>query len=171
MRALIVYESMFGNTKAIAEAVAAGLGRDVDVELVEVGAAPTRPSTEVDLLVVGAPTHAFGMSRASTRADAASKSDEPLVSTGIGVREWIEQLPRAEWATRAATFDTRVAHPHVPGSAARGALKRLRRLGFRGAGRATSFYVDGTTGPLVAGELDRAKAWGHGLAVESGLAA
>lgn len=64
---------MFGNTRAVAEAVAQGLGSAMTVELVEVSAAPLE-SQDVDLLVVGGPTHAFGMSRPTTRSDAAGRT-------------------------------------------------------------------------------------------------
>jgi hypothetical protein len=60
----------------------------------------------------------------------------------------------------AASFDTRIASPRVPGSAARAAQKRLKKLGFRTAMPAESFYVNGTPGPLVDGELERARRWG-----------
>ena len=70
MKALIVYESMFGNTEQIARAVAAGLEESVDVQVAEVTAAPTEPDPDVALIVAGGPTHAFSMSRANTRADA-----------------------------------------------------------------------------------------------------
>lgn len=163
MRALVVYESMFGNTKAVAAAIAAGLSSHASVDHVEVGAAPRQPDVRLDLLVVGGPTHAFGMSRPGTRADAATKRDAALVSPGIGVREWIDGLAPATAVTAVATFDTRVAKPRVPGSAARAALRRLRKLGFRVAAKPASFYVDGTEGPLVEGELDRAWAWGVDL--------
>jgi flavodoxin len=59
-RALVVYESMFGNTEAIAHAIAEGLSPHLSVELVEVSAAPIT-LRDVDLLVTGAPTHAFGL--------------------------------------------------------------------------------------------------------------
>jgi flavorubredoxin len=163
MRALVVYESMFGNTRTVAAAIAEGLSGHVRTDLVEVGAAPREPDVRVDLLVVGGPTHAFGMSRPGTRADAAAKTAAPIVSSGIGMREWIEQLPPATQATAVATFDTRVRRPRVPGSAARAALKQLRRNGFRIAVPAVTFWVDGTTGPLVDGEVERARAWGDAL--------
>ncbi|HEX6236158.1 MAG TPA: flavodoxin family protein [Acidimicrobiales bacterium] len=170
MRALVVYESMYGNTQAVAEAVADGLrhGTDIDtVEAVEVGAAPRDVERDVDLLVVGAPTHAFSLSRPNSRADAAKRSDRPLVSTGIGIREWIAGLPRTTAAGGVATFDTRLRRPRLPGSAARAALRRMRRLGWRPAARAASFWVEGTTGPLSDGELERARRWGTELAAKT----
>jgi hypothetical protein len=164
MRALVVFESMFGNTQVIAKAIAEGLSSSMSVDLVEVGAAPRRVVGNVDLLVVGGPTHAFGLSREQTRQSAADQAEEALVSKGIGLREWLADLEGGSAEIGAATFDTRINKPRVPGSAARGAEKRLRRLGLRIAAPAESFYVDGTTGPLVDGEAERARSWGEALA-------
>src|SRR5687767_14509631 len=63
MRALVVYESMFGNTSAVATAIATGLSTRMGVDLVEVAAAPAALDAGVDLVVAGGPTHAFSMSR------------------------------------------------------------------------------------------------------------
>jgi hypothetical protein len=170
MRTLIVYESMFGNTAEVAQAVARGLAArgDVEVEVRAVGIAPERVGDDVDLLVVGAPTHAFGLSRPSTRADAAGRGATVEPGPDGGVREWLDrQRPVTGRLHRplAATFDTRVHRPLLPGSAARAAGRRLRRLGYRVAARPTSFWVRGTAGPLRSGELDRAEEWGAELAL------
>ncbi|MFF4615523.1 flavodoxin family protein [Nonomuraea jabiensis] len=164
MDALVVYESMYGNTKQIAEAVAEGLASRVRAEVVEVGSAPDQVRPEVGLLVVGGPTHAFSMSRASTRQSAAQQATQPLISTGNGVREWLATLRTSSAALGSAAFDTRVAKPRMPGSAARGIAKRLRRLGIGAVAPAQSFYVTGGQGPLVEGELERARQWGENLA-------
>lgn len=169
MRALVVYESLFGNTEAVARAVAAGLASSPHVgavDVVEVHDAPTRIPAGVGLVVVGGPTHAFGLTRASTRADAVRRSTTaaPARATTVGLREWLDRLaPAADRLAVAATFDTRVHRPRVPGSAARAALRRLRRLGFAPASRPKTFWVDGVAGPLKAGEIDRARAWGGRL--------
>jgi len=162
MRALVVFESMFGNTETIARAVADGLAAHLGVEVVEVGVAPTLIGDDVDLLVVGGPTHAFGLSRPQTRRSAAEQAERGVISAGIGLREWLGAL-RCRSTVAAATFDTRVRTPHLPGSAARGAQKRLRRLGLRSAAEAESFFVLGTPGPLMAGEVERARRWGDRL--------
>ncbi|HEU5111379.1 MAG TPA: flavodoxin, partial [Micromonosporaceae bacterium] len=131
MNALVVYESMFGNTRLIAEAVVDGLAAaHLTVTSVEVAAAPSFVPGDVGLLVVGGPTHAFGMSRPGTRRSAADQADQPLVSTGSGVREWLAALPRGRAGLAAAAFDTRINKPRLPGSAARAVRRRLRRLGF-----------------------------------------
>ena len=165
MRVVVVFESMFGNTREIAEAVGRGLAGDGPVEVHEVGEVHLLPD-DMDLLVVGAPTHAFSMSKPATRADAATKPHEgPLVSTGIGLREWIAALPAPAHPVRVATFDTRVRHPRLPGSAAKAAAKALRARGYTLAADPETFDVHGMTGPLYPGETDRATAWGAALAV------
>jgi hypothetical protein len=163
MRALVVYESMFGNTETVARAVAEGLSSALVTEVVEVSKAPRLVGG--DLLVVGGPTHALGMSRPKTRADALTQSGGTLASPGDGIREWLGAL--APGYGKAAAFDTKVAHPRVPGSAAHAAARRLHRLGFTLVGKPHTFYVGGTKGPLADGETDRARAWGRGLAEQA----
>src|SRR5688500_18719952 len=116
MKALVVYESMFGNTETVARALADGLASRMEGDVGEVGAAPGAVRGDVALLVTGGPTHAFGLSRESTRKAAADQSQGALVSRGIGLREWLDALAPGS-AVPAATFDTRVRHPRVPGSA------------------------------------------------------
>jgi hypothetical protein len=165
MRALVVYESMFGNTEAVARQVAEGLSARMLVDVVEVSSAPIRLSEEVTLLVVGGPTHAFGMSRPKTRADAAGQAKTPLVSAGRGIREWLDEVTGSA-AVSAAAFDTRVNKPRVPGSAAKAAQRRLRRKGFSTPEKPQTFYVHGTSGPLVDGETARARLWGETLSAQ-----
>jgi hypothetical protein len=163
MQALVVFESMFGNTQRIAEAVAEGLSTAMGVDAVEVGAAPTEMAG-VELLVVGGPTQAFGMSRAGTRQAAAKQADPRLVSLGRGLREWLDAIRGGGANVAAAAFDTRFDKPRwLTGSAARAAEKRLCRLGFRIVVPSASFFVTGTKGPLSDGELERARRWGEKL--------
>ena len=164
MRALVVYESSFGNTGTIAETVWRGLTDHVaDAALMRVDAAPTRLPSTVELLVVGAPTQAFGMSRPSTRADAQAKAGAPATGPTTGVREWLHMLDAPHRPVYAATFDTRIHSPHVPGSAAAGAWHLLAKAGFEITAEAESFWVTGIKGPLRVGEVDRAYEWGVSL--------
>ncbi len=163
MRALVVFESMFGNTQQIAHAIAAGLSPHVQVDVVEVAAARDI-DPGLDLLVVGAPTHAFGLSRPSTREGALKQAPNGIVSRGDGLREWLTELDEDVPAVPAATFDTRLDKPTwLTGSAAHSAERRLRRRGHRIVAPAESFFVEETPGPLRAGEVDRARAWGERL--------
>jgi flavodoxin len=161
MRALVVFESMFGNTREVAYAVATGLEKWIPVDVAEVGSAPTILGDEISLPIVGGPTHAFGMSRESTRSDAATKGTGPLVSMGEGIREWLSKIGHPRGELLAATFDTKINKSWLPGSAAKAAHKRLRGLRFRMVLPPESFLVTDTTGPLVDGELARAEAWGE----------
>lgn len=166
MGALVVYESMFGSTRAVAEAIAAGLeGAGTEVRTVEVGAADAQVPDDVSLLVVGGPTHAFGMSRASTREDSRKHAaDGTVVSPGIGVRDWLGGLDLAGRDILVAAFGTKVRKPNLPGSAAKGIDKELRRHGGRPVTPARDFGVIGYADGLVEGELDAARAWGTSLA-------
>ena len=165
MNVLIVHESLFGNTREVAAAIAEGLrqGRAPDadaVRLVPVDSAPTTLDDGVDLLLVGGPTHAFSMTRPNTREDARSKG---AAAAREGVREWIEAVtPRR--GLPVVTFDTRIHVKMLPGSAAAAAAKALRHRGFDRAERGETFWVQDTAGPVVEGELDRARAWGAELA-------
>lgn len=165
MRALVVYESMFGNTEHVARAIGDGLAASMEVEVVDVGHAPTPPPQPVDLVVVGGPTHGFSMSRERTRDDAVSQGG---TDTGpeVGIRDWLDRLPPGPHTELVATFDTRVDKVrHLPGSAAKAAAKAARKHGYRTATKPESFWVGGTEGPLLDGELERARSWGERLAV------
>jgi hypothetical protein len=163
-RALVVFESMFGNTERVARAVAEGLAEHSDVDLVRAGPG-VMPRDDVDLVVVGGPTHAFGMSRPSTRVSAGQQGAGESAAAGTGLREWLDTLPGPMGHQPAtATFDTRIRKPGVPGSAARSAARRLRHAGLPVVVPPMSFWVRGTGGPLLPGEEDRARSWGRELA-------
>ncbi|BDE60778.1 hypothetical protein GS433_04270 [Rhodococcus hoagii] len=160
MRTLIVVESVWGNTQQIGAAVAARLATTGDVDLVAAADAPGE--VDADLLVVGAPTHAFGLPSAKTRAGAVQQQGAPA-QPDRGLREWIAALPRPTRSIAVATFDTKVDKPRLPGSAAKKAMKRLIALGYVPVERPETFRVHGYTGPLVDGETDRAGAWAEQL--------
>jgi hypothetical protein len=160
MRAIVVYESLFGNTRAVAEAIGEGLQSQLSVEVVPVAAVP-KVGEDVDLVVVGGPTHAFGLSRESTRRDAAQRGGH-YPDGAVGLREWLAALDGR--GRRAAAFDTRVDHPRLPGTAGSRARKLLRAGGFDVVAPPEHFLVRGTSGPLVDGELRRASDWGRSLA-------
>lgn len=171
MKAVVIFESMYGNTRAVAEAVAEGLlaAGDVQVTVLPVSEAGAETSTEIisdaDLLVVGGPTHMHGMSRPSSRhaaQEAAVKPDSGLVvdpaADGPGVREWLAHLEHLGGLS--AAFDTRLdAPPIFTGSAAARIARELRRSGLTAIARPESFLVTKKT-QLCAGETARAREWG-----------
>lgn len=163
MKALVVYESMFGNTARVAAAIADGLRVSMEVELCEVRDASPSLADDIGLIVAGGPTHAFSMSRPRTRADAAARRARRNGASS-GLREWINSLPNGHHRQSLATFDSRVVKVrHLPGSAAKSAAKVGRKHGYTLLGSPTSFYVNDVEGPLLDGELDRATKWGHTL--------
>jgi len=168
MKAVIVYESLFGNTERVAHEIADALAQDGNRAVVaDVRGVGPDDLAGSDLLVVGAPTHAFSLSRPSTREDAVRQGADPA-RAAFGVREWLENLqaafPVATERPQVAVFDTRVEKVRrLPGSAAKRAAKSLRSLGFPVLDRPTSFYVADVQGPVAAGESDRAHAWGTHL--------
>jgi hypothetical protein len=169
MRAVIVYESMFGSTRAVAEAVAQGIAECADVSVLGVAEADPSVLDGADLLVVGAPTHVHGMSRPSTRKAAREQADkpgsrvvlEPGADSGPGVREWLASLGRLHLA--GAAFDTRLKGPAViTGRASKAIRRSLSHHGVQVVAHPESFRVD-TSGELLAGETARARAWGARL--------
>jgi hypothetical protein len=104
------------------------------------------------------------MTRASTRRSAAEQAGGGAQAAETGLREWLAALPGAPTGVRAAAFDTRMDRPRLPGSAAAGAARELRHLGYDLVARPETFRVMGTQGPLREGELDRARLWGADVA-------
>lgn len=168
MKFVVVYESMFGNTKTIAEAIAEGLHEAGEVTLGSVDDLSPEAVGGAGLLVAGGPTHGHGMARPDARqtlANDASYAKYGRVLAGKeSLRGWLERLRAGRAA--AAAFDTRFAKPRwLTGSAATKIAQRLRAKGYKLAGT-ESFFVQTTGGPLAEGERDRAAAWGRELAAD-----
>lgn len=160
MRALVVYESMYGNTAAVAERIRDGLAESWEVDLCGVDEHPPLDLSQYGLVVVGGPTHAFGMSTAPSREEAV-KNAAASTASRIGVREWLPRLAGA-YDGQIAVFDTRMGR--YAGSAAKAITRYLRRAGRRPLAR-RSFRVAGQRGPLREGEAYQARTWGSELAV------
>jgi hypothetical protein len=160
MRACVVYESLWGNTAAIAAAIAEGIGPGAV-------ALPTDEATadrvvDADLIVAGAPVMAFrlptdGMRTKAAQAAAAPRPGDVAHPT---MRTWLAAMPGG-WALTAA-FETRFRWS--PGGSI-GAIERaLKTKGYCKLAPGAKFLVTGTYGPLREGELERARAWGRALA-------
>jgi hypothetical protein len=169
MRAVIVFESMFGNTHGVADAVGRGLAPVLEVVVVSLAEAGRERLGGADLLVVGGPTHFHGMSRPRTRRWAASIAQKPgndLVldpaAQGAGVREWLASLGDGD--RMVAAFDTRFSGPAVlRGRASKAISRKLRGRGFEVVAEPESFFVD-LKNHLEPGEEARAQEWGRRLA-------
>ena len=169
MRAVIVYESMFGNTHAIADAVGKGLEPMLEVVVVPLAEAGRERLGDADLLVVGGPTHFHGMSRPSSRKWAAGIAQKPgndLVldrdAEGPGVRDWLASLGHGR--IKVAAFDTRFnGLAGFTGRASKAITRKLQKHGFEVVAKPESFLVD-SKHHLEAGEETRAQEWGKRLA-------
>lgn len=168
LNALVIYESFFGNTASIARAIASGLRlEDVSTTILGVADVEQVELDDYDLLVAGGPTHAFALSRPSTREDAIARGGDSGCATE-GLREWLSALPVRAGNCLAATFDTRVSKVrHLPMSAGRSAAHILRQRGFTLVARPAGFVVQDIEGPLEPREMERAILWGRSVARET----
>jgi hypothetical protein len=165
MRALVVYESMYGNTRAVAASIAAGLRATHEVTLVPVNRATTELVAGAGLIVAGCPTHLHGMPTAGSRRTAAETARKPGSglnldpdADGPGLHAWLDGL--AAQNVLAASFDTRVSGIAVlTGRASRSIARLLGRRGARLLVPPESFLVS-KEGALLEGETARARAWG-----------
>jgi hypothetical protein len=169
MRAVVVYESMYGNTHQVANAIGAGLKSSFEVSVVPVSQASAAVLADTDLVVVGGPTHVHGMSRASTRKAAFEAADKPASplkvepdAPGPGLRDWLDSLGR--YHVKAAAFDTRLHGPAaLTGRASKGVFRLLRAHGFDLVAQPESFLVT-KQDRLEPDEITRAHGWGAKLA-------
>jgi hypothetical protein len=169
MRAVVVYESMYGNTHLVADAIGAGLETAFDVWVVPVSRADPAVLDGAALVVVGGPTHVHGMSRASTRKAAVEAADKPASplklepdAAGPGLRDWFASL--GHYPVKAAAFDTRIHAPAAfTGRASKGVARLLHAHGFDVIAEPESFLVT-KQDRLEPDETTRAREWGSKLA-------
>jgi flavodoxin len=155
MNALVLYDSRYGNTERIAEVIALALQEKLPTRLASIAdvADCTETMRDIDLLVIGGPTHRHGMS-------------DPLKGALSCLGE------RALDGMRVATFDTRVHGARiVTGSAAVRLGGLLRRRGAWLVVPPASFLVEGTAGPLGHGELEHARSWAREVLQAVGIPA
>ncbi|WP_043447012.1 flavodoxin family protein [Arthrobacter sp. L77] len=164
MDTLVVYESMFGNTRMIAEAVADALRSTGDVTVATAAEAPVQLSG-YGLVVVGAPTHAHTLPQPSSRQEAAAWADDPdrdltLEADAMepGIREWLDLMTLSAAEPRFAAFSTRADIPRIfAGDATASIRRRLHRRDLA-LDAHEDFLVDHDS-HLLRGEQQRARDW------------
>ena len=152
MKAMVVYDSQFGNTATVAHSIGEALGAQGDVTVAKVGDVRPEQLSGVGLLVVGSPTQKFSPTGAT--------------------KDFLQSIPRgALEGVKVAAFDTRITPEEIEkvgilaffvrifGYAAEPIASRLQKKGGDLAGPPQWFYVGGTEGPLLEGELQRAADW------------
>jgi len=166
MKALVVYESMYGNTATIGEAITASLrAQGLEVTSGPISKIEPAQAREVDLLVAGGPTHVHGMSSTKSRKTAVDDADNtyPEPTGAPGLRTWLKELSPGG-GRLAAAFDTRIDKSILlTGSAAKGIARRLQGNGFRLVLEPECFLVS-TDNRLIDGETEHATAWGIRIA-------
>ncbi len=161
MKAVVVYESLWGNTAAIAKAIADGIGSETKAMTTDQATATAIAG--VDLLVVGSPLIAFSLPTEKMHENIERQEGEGAHPPDLShppVRSWLGSLPKGQG--RAAAFETRIWWS--PGSAAKAISKKLESAGYSVVAKPEKFIVTGKYGPLKDGELERARQWGAELA-------
>lgn len=174
MHTVVVYESMYGNSRKVAETVGDALRDAGPVEVVPVSAATDGLVASADLVVVGGPTHVHTMSSKQTRASAQTQAQETAKKHGAeppamdehwqdpGLRDWFKALPQSDGQC-AAAFDTRLdARALLTGRASRLIARKLARHDFTLVAEPESFLVDNRN-RLLDSEVERAAHWARGL--------
>ena len=160
MNAVVVYESHWGNTEAVARAIAEGIGPEA--RALDTDEATGTAVAGADLIVAGAPVIAFALPREGARKQIAGdvKAPRPPDVSHPLLRSWLDALPTGHgWA---AAFETRIWWS--PRGATGTIESKLQRAGYRSLAKAERFIVTGGYGPLRDGELERARRWGAALA-------
>jgi flavodoxin len=177
MEIAVVFESMYGATHDVADAIAAGVAEADPGAMVmcrRVSDADLDRVASADLLFVGGPTHMHGMSSGMSRKLAVTMEEkkeqegqtighglEPGTE-GPGLRDWFHALPKTHTGRWAAAFDTR-GEGHMVGAAAKGIAHRLEGHGYALVAEPEGFVVEGDAQLLRPGERERAKNWAAGL--------
>ena len=152
MKNLVVYDSQFGNTKSVAEAIGSALAGYGRVMVIHVSDIQAGDISGLNTLFVGSPTQQFS-------------------ATGA-IRNWLDKLPEGSLrGVRAAAFDTRFTKEKIDevkilsffaskfGYGAEPIAKRLATKGANLVLEPEGFYVADTEGPLLKQDLERAIAW------------
>src|SRR5512138_3809847 len=127
-RAIVVYESHWGNTAAVARAVAEGIG--TEARALSTAEAVGEAISGAELIVAGAPLLGFRLATDDVlrgMAESAGRDPAPPDLSQPSMRSWLEALPRGSLPV--AAFETRVWWS--PGSAAKAILRRLEQAGYR----------------------------------------
>ena len=144
-KAIVIYHTQFGNTEKIAKSLASGMGEQgVEVDCIKVEEVNIEKLTEYDLLAIGGPTVAFGVS--------------PPIKSFL---EKLESMPFK--GKKAYAFDTSM-QLRWAGSAGKGIENRLKRIGMSIVKPYSSAIVMGKEGPLKDGMEEKSKQIGIEIA-------
>lgn len=158
MKALVVYDSFFGNTEKIAQAIGDALGAHMEAEVCRVGDVQPDQLTGSPLLIVGSPTRGFRPSPATSKL---LKGIPKNGLKGVRVAAFDTRFPWDKIESSAAILAPLVK---IFGYAAKPIADRLGKKGGELVVPPEGFFVEDTEGPLRAGELERAANWARQIA-------
>ena len=165
MKAVVVYESLWGNTAAVARAIAEGIGPEAQALRTDEAAGAV--VADADLVVAGAPVLGFSLPTEKMRDGIRTNPGQPPTPPDLShpsMRAWLDALPRGEGGCAALESRLRLS----PGGATGKIDEGLERAGYRRVAKAKRFVVKGKYGPLRDGELEKARRWGAELAKAMG---
>jgi flavorubredoxin len=165
VKAVVVYESLWGNTAAVGRAIAEGIGGDV--RALSTAEATEEACADADLIVAGAPLLGFALPTSTMREGIRTNpqhANNPPDLAAPSMREWLSVVP--DGRGKCAAYETRIWWS--PGSAAKKIAAELAGRGYSSAVKPEKFLVTGTYGPLKEGELERAREWGAQIARSAG---
>jgi len=137
MKAVVVYDTVYGNTEQVAQ----GIAKHLSAKAIKVTAVDAAELKAEDIVVFGCPTHAWNMS--------------------TEMKKLFQRLEGESFlGKKAATFDTKMKS-RLAGSAAGKMVGKLKDLGFEVVLAPVSFFVSGKEGPLVEGELEKTKVFSN----------
>jgi len=160
MHAIVVYESVWGNTAAVARAIAEGFGPDA--QAYQTDEVPQKELAAADLIVAGSPVFGFSLPTEAMRESILRSETDAITPPDLShpsLRSWLDTL--AAGHGRSAAFETRIWWS--PRGATGAIEKRLGQCGYVPIAKAHKFVVRDKCGPLRDGELDRAREWGREL--------
>jgi flavodoxin len=155
MKGLIVYDSLYGNTEKIARAIGEALGNQEEFTIMRVGNVKPDQFASLDLLIIGSPTQRFQPTPAISNL---LKGIPQNGLTGVKVTAFDTRLTE-EWINKTPVLAFFVRLFGRSAYAAKTMADKLKKKGGELITPPEGFYVEGTEGPLVQGELERAASW------------
>jgi flavodoxin len=145
MKAIVIYDSQYGNTEEVAKAIGKGFGEEAKV--VKVGDVKAEDIAPYHFVIIGSPTQGGRQT--------------------VAIKAFVDNLPpEALKEKRLAAFDTRLKNVLVKvfGYAAPRIEAAIKAKGGNTTAQPQGFFVKSTKGPLLDGELERAVTWARSVA-------
>ncbi len=151
MKTIVVYDSVFGNTKKVAETIGETIGDLGEVETIQINQLTLEKLKTAQLLIIGSPTRGF----------------EPTKPVANSLKEIKHQIYPD---LKIAVFDTRMDIVKVNnkvltffvkfrGYAVDSMEKIILKNGFTVFHPGMGFFVEESEGPVTTGEFEKAQTW------------